>query len=126
MLTSMRTSLGPEDGDHIITELRTVAQDKRDIARREEVAQAALRLIGAQGLSALTTATLAAGSAVAALWQAVFAAFPTERFVLLGVDRLDSLVLHGPSQRHGPLSPPGTIDEVRGTRCRPGLSTLRP
>lgn len=38
MLTSVRTSLGPEDGEHIIKELRTVAQDKRDIARREEVA----------------------------------------------------------------------------------------
>lgn len=38
MLTVMRTSPGPEDEDDIIRELRTVGQDKRDIARREEVA----------------------------------------------------------------------------------------
>lgn len=38
MLTVMRTSPGPEDEDAIIRELRTVGQDKRDIARREEVA----------------------------------------------------------------------------------------
>lgn len=38
MLTLMRTSLGPEDADDVIGELRTVAQQKTAIARREEVA----------------------------------------------------------------------------------------
>lgn len=43
---SVRTSLGPEDGDNVINELRTVAQDRRDIARREEVAVRRARLAG--------------------------------------------------------------------------------
>jgi DNA invertase Pin-like site-specific DNA recombinase len=38
MLTGVRTSLGPADGEDVIKELCTVAQDKRDLARREEVA----------------------------------------------------------------------------------------
>jgi DNA invertase Pin-like site-specific DNA recombinase len=38
MLTHMRTSLGPDDADDVITELRSVAEHKRELARREEVA----------------------------------------------------------------------------------------
>jgi hypothetical protein len=38
MLTSMRTSLGPDDRDDVIGELGAVAQAKREVARREEVA----------------------------------------------------------------------------------------
>lgn len=38
MLTDMRTSLGPEDAGDISRELRAVAEHKREIARREEVA----------------------------------------------------------------------------------------
>ena len=49
-------------------------------ARREEVAQAALRLIGAQGLSALTTATLAAE--VGLTTGALFRHFPSLDAVL--------------------------------------------
>jgi DNA invertase Pin-like site-specific DNA recombinase len=33
-----RTSLGPEDADDVIGELAAVAQAKREVARREEVA----------------------------------------------------------------------------------------
>jgi hypothetical protein len=55
MLTGMRTSLGPEDGEHIIKELRTVAQYKRDIARREEVA---VRRARHEGLSWAQIGTL--------------------------------------------------------------------
>ena len=38
MLTSMRTSLGPDDADDVIGELAAVSQAKREVARREEVA----------------------------------------------------------------------------------------
>ena len=38
MLTFMRTSLGPDDADDVFAELTAVADAKRELARREEVA----------------------------------------------------------------------------------------
>jgi DNA-directed RNA polymerase specialized sigma24 family protein len=38
MLTGMRTSLGPDDHGDVVGELAAVAEAKRELARREEVA----------------------------------------------------------------------------------------
>ena len=39
MLTAMKTSLGAQDGDDgVVAELAAVAESKRELARREEVA----------------------------------------------------------------------------------------
>jgi DNA-directed RNA polymerase specialized sigma24 family protein len=46
MLTDMRTSLGPHEGDGIVGELAAVAQAKRELSRREDVAVRRARQVG--------------------------------------------------------------------------------
>jgi DNA-directed RNA polymerase specialized sigma24 family protein len=46
MLTPMRTSVGTGDGDGVVGELAAVAQAKRELSRREDVAVRRARHVG--------------------------------------------------------------------------------
>ena len=46
MLTGMRTSVGTDDGGGVLGELAAVAEAKRELARREDVAVRRARQVG--------------------------------------------------------------------------------
>ena len=46
MLTGMRTTVGTDDGDGVVGELAAVAEAKRQLSRREDVAVRRARQVG--------------------------------------------------------------------------------
>ena len=46
MLTPMRTAVGTDDGDGVLGELAAVAEAKRELSRREDVAVRRARQLG--------------------------------------------------------------------------------